>query len=366
MAAEQKSHLARTYDQSGTYERAGKFFNTVREAFAQGLLRGGGAFDHFFDIGGHTICLRFAGTVLVSGITKAFGHLRASPSHTPDLTVCICDSASTGTPMPPSLWPGDVFVARGDIQGYSHRGEIQIGFQAGPNILNVLDNRRNLAFYWIRDGYKLPYYESGSPLRTILHWWMSNRGCQYIHAGAVGTAVGGVLLAGKGGSGKSTTALACLDSSLLYASDDYCLLTCDPEPRIFSLYNSAKLAADKMDRFPHLAAAVSNPDRLSDEKALLFIYKYFADKMVPGFPIRAILLLRITGRPETTLAPASPVACLKALAPSTIFQLPGAGAGAFDTLTQLVRRVPRYHLELGTKLDRIPAVILDLLNRRTG
>ena len=337
------------------------FFETVHRAFQQAEQFAGGSLDRFYSMGGYTIRLRFAGSALVSGITPALEHLAVVPSPTSDLTICMCDSTSTGINMPPPLWPADVYVARGDIKGYSG-GDIQIAFYIGPKILNVLDNKQNLAFYWIRDGYQLPYYESGSPLRIILHWWMRNHGRQYVHAGAVGTVAGGVLLAGKGGSGKSTTALACLDSPLVYASDDYCLLTNKPVPYVYSLYNSAKLDADNIHRLPYLVSFISNSDRLHEEKALLFLHKHYPDKVATGFPIQAILLPRVTERPETTLTPASPIASLKALAPNTIFQLPGAGQAAFQTLAQFVRQVPRYYLEVGTNVSQIPDVILGLLS----
>jgi hypothetical protein len=337
------------------------FFETVYRAFQQAGQVAGGPVERFYNIGGYTIRLRFAGSALVSGITPALEHLAVAPSPTPDLTICICDSISTGINMPPPLWPADVYVARGDIQRYGD-GDIKIAFYIGPKILSILDTKQNLAFYWIRDGYQLPYYESGSPLRIILHWWMREHGRQYVHAGAVGTATGGVLLAGKGGSGKSTTALACLDSPLVYASDDYCLLTNKPVPYVYSLYNSAKLEADDIHRLPHLIPFISNSDRLHEEKALLFLHKHCPDKVVTGFPIQAILLPRVAGRPETTLTPASPIASLKALAPNTIFQLPGAGQAAFQTLAQFVRQVPRYYLELGTNVSQIPDVILGLLS----
>jgi hypothetical protein len=61
------------------------------------------------------------------------------------------------------------------------------------------------------------------------------------------------------------------------------------------------------------------------------------------------------------LKPASPAAGLAALAPSTIFQLPGAGKEAFQAMGQLVRQVPCYQLNLGTDIGEIPEVILELL-----
>jgi hypothetical protein len=49
------------------------------------------------------------------------------------------------------------------------------------------------------------------------------------------------------------------------------------------------------------------------------------------------------------------------LAPSTLFQLAGAAELDFRTMEQLVREVPCYVLELGTKLAEIPTIISDFL-----
>jgi len=56
-------------------------------------------------------------------------------------------------------------------------------------------------------------------------------------------------------------------------------------------------------------------------------------------------------------------AALKALAPSTILQLPGAGQKALRSIAKLLKQVPCYVLELGIDQERIPGVILDLLSR---
>ena len=107
---------------------------------------------------------------------------------------------------------------------------------------------------------------------------------------------------------------------------------------------------------------VSNSDRLPQEKALIFLEDHYPDKLTTGFPIRAILVPRITGLPETRLTKSSPAAGLRALAPSTIFQLPGARNDDFQNLIGIVKQVPSYDLELGTDLDRIPNAISGLLS----
>jgi hypothetical protein len=126
-----------------------------------------------------------------------------------------------------------------------------------------------------------------------------NRGLQLVHAAAVGNSNGGVLIGGKGGSGKSTTALTCLESKLNYIGDDYTLLGLDSgRPVVHSLYNSAKLNSDHVQRFPTLLPKVSNPDRLADEKALLFVNEHYPAKVATQLPVRAVLLPRVTGSPE--------------------------------------------------------------------
>lgn len=50
-----------------------------------------------------------------------------------------------------------------------------------------------------------------------------------------------------------------------------------------------------------------------------------------------------------------------ALAPSTLLQLPSTGSGSFQTLAQLVRTVPCFRLNLGTRIETIPPAIRALL-----
>ena len=314
--------------------------------------------ERSYRIGGYLIRLRFAGDALLS-LTRALEHLSTNDESTSDLTICLWDSESTGQRMAPPPWQEDDFLARGVIQGFN-TDRIYTAFQHGSGAVNLLDTQRNLAVYWVPDP-RVPYWEKGSPLRTILHWWLLNQGRQLVHGAAVGSSEGGVLIAGKGGSGKSTTALACLESDLFYVGDDYSLLGLDPGPVVFSLYNSAKLNSDHVQRFPALLPKVDNPENLDEEKALLFINEHFPSKVATRMPVRAILVPRVTGLNETRLKTTSRAMGLAALAPSTIFQLPRAGDEAFKFLATFARQLPCFSLELGTNLSSIPTVIEELL-----
>jgi hypothetical protein len=171
-----------------------------------------------------------------------------------------------------------------------------------------------------------------------------------------------VLLVGKGGSGKSTSALSCLQSELSYAADDYCLLDMrGTEPRAHSIYNSAKLAAGHIKTFPHLLPLVSNPQHLDTAKAVIYLNDHHPEKLSTGFPVKAIFIPRVTGKVDTTITPASHVDGLRALAPSTLFQLSGSSAQNFALMANFSRRTPSYFLNAGTDLRQIPAVIQDFL-----
>lgn len=345
------------------------FFKTVYEFFK--TL--GGSIDHFYTIGGHTVCLRFAGSSLIPYLTPALNHLAAKPTSAPALTVCLWDQASTGIQLPPLLssFIHSLYTAseqlmvdgRGELKHYNSE-RFRAAFNPDSHVLSLLDTEQNLAVYWLNSkANQLPYYERGAPLRTILHWWINDRTHQFVHAGAVGMATGGVLLAGKGGSGKSTTALACLGSELSYASDDYCLIATEHKPYVYSLYNTAKLRGiEDLQRFPQVAPHMTNVDRLETEKAMIFLNEHYPDKVIGGFPIKAILLPRVSKQTESNLKVATAGAALAALAPSTLFQLPGAGRMALQTMSKFVRQVPCYVLEVGSDLSQIPEVILRLLS----
>jgi hypothetical protein len=342
-----------------------KHFRVVSEAFER-AADAAGSVERFYNLGGCSIKLRFAGHALAERLTPALAHRAVERGGGSDLEICLWDTASTGVELPPPSWGGDAYGAQGAIRGFNDSryctnvwlGDERWHFAA----FNMLDQQSGKALYWIPDAADFPFAERSAPLRMILNWWVGRRGGQVLHAGAVGRAQGGVLFAGKGGSGKSTTALACLWSELSYASDDYCLVDFGETPRAHSLYCSAKLCADSLQRLAGLTPYVSNRERPAGEKAVIFLDQPFGDKLIESFPIRAIVLPRVRNLPETTLTEVAGAAALTALAPSTIFQLPGNGAQAFRLLAGLVRRTPTYELALGADISRVPSVVENLLS----
>jgi hypothetical protein len=163
-----------------------------------------------------------------------------------------------------------------------------------------------------------------------------------------------VLLAGKGGSGKSTTALACALAGMEYLGDDYCVI----EPaagKVHMIYRTAKLLKSSLElmRWP---GVVENPDRLDIEKGVVFLEP--ADvQLRRSAELSAILLPRVEAGGPTRLCPATRQETIKAILPSTIGQLMGGTSASPGLIMELVRSIPAFHLTLGGDFKIVPDTI---------
>jgi len=335
------------------------FFNTIKNTALKAVKQQ--SEERCYTIADFTVKLVFAGSALIPHITPALEHLRTPLSTDPDLIVYLWDSQSTYVAIPANNWKSDDYLEHGLIKEYN-TNLISTTFNLGSGILSMYHRKEKTAIFWIRDAKDVPYYETGSPLRDIISWWAVEHGMQYAHAAAVGGKEGAVLLVGKGGSGKSTSALSCLASEdLFYIGDDYVLLSNDPNPHVYSLYNSAKLNADHALHFPYLLKEVSNPDKLDREKALLFIRDIYPEKIIKGMPLKAVIMPKVTGLPTSSYSTALPSLALRALAPSSMFQLPGSTQRTFTFFSRLVRHLPAYTLHAGLSYHEIPEMLISIL-----
>ena len=304
-------------------------------------------------IAGNPVLVRFACPALSNLLTRSIRHLRENFSSPPDLVI---DCWSTDEIPAPGL-AGETIEA-----GMFHfeRNGLQLAWDSPDGALAIYDPVVNHA--WMRFGPvdSVSNYEVARPFRKILHWWASDRSLQVIHAGAVGNTRGGVLLAGRSGSGKSTTALACLAGGLNYAADDYCLVEPGKPPLVHSLYLSGAGNARTADLVPSLRDALLSAPRLpghDSAKHLIFADAIAPHSVTPGFPLRAIVVPRITGGTTSRMEPISAAESLRALAPSTLLQLPGQRAAGLARLAELVRGVPSWRLCLGSD----PRTAVDVL-----
>ena len=248
------------------------FQETLERGFERAAA-GSGIVVRDFRVAGFRLRLRFAGPALVPAIVPAIAHLETPTGPSPDFTIDLFDAESTASPLPflaarfvdlLRLRWWEHLHGRREIKGLN--GErIRSVFHLGPDILVTWDRHRDRGLYWVERASSIPYYEKGYPLSVLLNWWLASRGCHVVHAACIGVPDAGLLLTGRGGSGKSTTTLACVEAGLRIAGDDYVAIDVVASTA-HSLYNTVKLKtlAD-VARFPGLESRVSNLDPVGDD-----------------------------------------------------------------------------------------------------
>jgi hypothetical protein len=217
-------------------------------------------------------------------------------------------------------------------------------YDPGWGTWHVLSRARGLAVTWTADAADLPEWEDSCPLRDILHWHSSDADWLMMHAAGVGAGGTGVLLAGAGGSGKSTTTAACVLAGLQTTGDDFVVV--DPIRRhAHPIYDTIKLDESSLADWRH---AVANPGRPADQKARLHLAQSRPDALARGgLALRAILLPTVTGATQSAIVPVSAAEAMRALAPSTMFLLRGGAAVSMRKITALLRALPAFRLGLG-------------------
>jgi hypothetical protein len=258
-------------------------------------------------------------------------------------------------------WAPEDIREQGQVRGYNTI-RLATNFNIDSLTLTMVDLERGIGIWWRPVEDPMPLYERAAPLRHIFNAWFEKRGLHFVHGAAVGNENGCLVLAGGGGSGKSTTALACMLNGLDYIADDYLLLqSVDSQLMAHSVYCSAKTAETSIALMPHLFEHITNPDQWLQEKALLYLSEIPDTRLTGSMTVRAIAIPTVSGNVESSFSPLSKSKALLALAPSTIFQQPGTGANRFDFLSRIVRDIPCFSLSVGSDLRALTDMIISIL-----
>lgn len=355
----------------------------IEESFAAAMA-GSPVHTSDFRLGGFDVRLRSPHATMLARLARAFAHLAGGHHVAPDLVIDLWDSTATGSPRPPmpdvgrETVPGAFFYHEGESLRVAHQLGVTpehdhalSGEEAPTPALSALDSEAGHAWYWVEDADRIPYWDESAPLRYVFDWWLRDHGVHLIHAGAVGTARGGVVLVGKGGSGKSTSTMAALQSDLDFAGDDYVGVSLEPTVWVHSLFSTGKLVPEHAERLPFLGSALTiderrnlKPNALGPAKAVVYAQEHWPERLTAGFPLRAILVPRITpGLTEARIIPVPATIGLTALAPSTVLQMHVQGGDSLQRMRRLAESVPSFVLQAGSDIPSIPRAISALLTK---
>jgi hypothetical protein len=291
-------------------------------------------------------------------LSLPLSHLRREagfPVERPELEVFAWAGPGDWRPPAPP-WDFDQLSWFGEIAGL--KGErFSANYTADFSLLCLYDRETRRAIFWLPDAENLPFWEWAAPFRILFHWWSRDFGGQICHAAAVGHGGRGALLVGRGGSGKSTTSIACVEAGMEFVGDDYVLLTRSPVPMAHSLYNSAKIHT----KFLHSALAPWSKQVVRqigpERKSVLMLDQCALQQVRRSLPIAGVFQPTITTNTQAAIVPQSAAQGLLSMAPSTMYQLPEARQETLSLLAEWARSVPSYSLRLGTDLSSAPAVL---------
>ena len=177
-----------------------------------------GMVERSFTISGYQVRLRFRGQELVSETADAFAHLPETSGHEElVLNSWIADAPE----LLPALRPHMVNHPAAIAELRLGRPEIRAHHNGGTGLTVVYDPSSGEAWRWMRPGSPLPWWERAAPMRAVLYWFLEQHQRTFLHGAAVSDGRAAAMLVGPGGSGKSSTALACLLAGMDYLGDDY-------------------------------------------------------------------------------------------------------------------------------------------------
>ena len=303
-----------------------------------------GWLEYDLTIGSRRVRLRFAGRTLEPLLLPPLMHAVTEPAGLASAVLSIWDSVSTGVTGPEQPWRSDAVLGRTAVRGFDG-----VAQDPGSGCVSAFDPAARRGVLWAPDPACVAWYERAAPLRTLLNWALAGPASRLVHAAVVGSGRSGALFAGPGGSGKSTLALACTERGLGLVGDDYVLLEGD---RAYAVHATAKVDARSLELLGSRPQAFP-PGGMDGEKVVLAV------EVLRETRIGAVVLPAVTPG-HAALSPATGAEALRALAPSTIFQMPPT-AVPLAPLAALVRSVPSYRLETGADPRAAAALVEEAL-----
>lgn len=339
----------------------------ARDAWACKLIG-----QHF---AGHRANLTFSNSRLKNLLAPSFA-ATVGPDLGPEIEISICelhdlvaDGATWAWPPTlaswlhaggPRLWQSSQWQCTGEKTA-DGRVTLQLQHIPSRHGLMVIDSRPHMP---------IPGHIRAAPLRHLACWLAAQVGCAALHAGSLARPSvrgwRGVLLAGVGGSGKSTTVVDAVRMRCNTVGEDYVFSTLH-EGEVFAqpLYDSVKLS-------PGVARRVGLPQPTwvaqqakGSAKIVSHLSGLRVDSIIPRMQVQAVLRVVIDRAGPTRLAMGERCAALRDMGVSTALQNPGSRAAVLRYCVMLLEHLPVYELFIGPSTHNLPALLDDLLDRKS-
>lgn len=350
------------------------YYSDLRDDFVRiddGSL---GPISEVYRIGSETVAVKYATRDLHRKIAQSLRPLLCSESVSAHLTVFVYDAKL-------APWPSGIQELFEDLaasqQGSAPRSQLPVYYYRDDRYTVVFNRQKDLGELTVLDRMNdeaivsllhsdenLVSTYAHAPFRNLFTFWLEDRGYLVLHAAAVGTLDGGVLIAGNNGAGKSTVSLSCLGSELMFAGDDSILTKVGKAPYAHMLYATASVWLKDLENYP-LLRKVPYVERKDAPKGNFFL-DGLGKHTLAEFPVRAIVMTRFSSDDHASLSPITAQQVLMSLAPGSLSRMPGDVKKCFERIVFLAKSVPCYLLTLGKNNSVIPNILFSLLGDLSG
>jgi hypothetical protein len=229
------------------------------------------------------------------------------------------------------------------------------------NTLYAANLTKGIGVCWLGTDTQNEHYMPARPFRNLLHWFLTPRGYQLFHAGAIGGSNGAILLIGPSGCGKSTTCLNMLLDGFDYLGDDFVVVGPGRNTEglaVFNVYNMARIRA-----LPPIL--IENSDSVPATKQLDGKYRislnpHFADRIKAELPLKGIVCPHLGSHSQGLVPVSASYGFRRAL--STLGYLPGFEKLSLRHIGAYVSNVPCYSIELGNDYALTTQALAGLLS----
>lgn len=263
---------------------------------------------------------------------------------------------------PPPTWGEPIFHPR-EFEKLLEDSPLRASYFHDLKVWQIYDHQQKFGLLWLTGPRAYCDWEPAAPLRTFLHWSACFQGMRLAHAGVLGREGQGILLVGRGGSGKSGTVIGGIVHGLQSVGDDYVLLEEAPAGVFaYPLFRTLKQDRSGLRRLG-LETRIEARSTNWQDKFEFTSEELSGQGLAARLRIRAIIVPKIVSTATSTIRPSSPQAAMLALAPTGLFQLPGERESGVRFFTDLIRRLPCFELALSPDPADVSRTIESFLER---
>src|SRR5262249_29711425 len=148
-----------------------------------------------------------------------------------------------------------------------------------------------------------------------------------------------------------------------YLADDRCLISANPEPKVYSVYSCAKILVAEVGRIPLgcFAEAAQPPTSASDKKALVYVDQVAPRQITRAAALRCLIAPCPTGASRSRLVRRPAAEAARLLIADMLGKSPVTAARSFETIRDLCGRTPFFRLEAGTDPGEVATTVAQAL-----